>query len=84
MICPEKQNNDKIKSNRKNCVTKERKKIFRILLTFNAFSIPGMSDPMWSARQLGKTTTSSFKTEKAPTCIDNYDQNLETLMDINF
>lgn len=39
--------------------------------TFNAFSIPGMSDPMWSARQLGNTTTSSFKTEKAPTCKDN-------------
>lgn len=38
--------------------------------TFNAFSIPGMSDPIWSARQLGNTTTSSFKTEKAPTCID--------------
>jgi hypothetical protein len=38
------------------------------LLTLNAFSIPGMSDPMWSARQSGKTTTSSFKTENAPTC----------------
>jgi hypothetical protein len=38
------------------------------LLTLNAFSIPGMSDPMWSARQSGKTTTGSFKTENAPTC----------------
>lgn len=37
-------------------------------LTHNAFSIPGVRDPIWSARQSGSTTTSSFKTEKAPTC----------------
>lgn len=40
----------------------------RFLLTFKDFSIPGMSEPMWSARQSGKTTTSSLKTENAPTC----------------
>lgn len=32
----------------------------------SAFSIPRVSDPMWSARQSGKTTTSYFRTEKAP------------------
>jgi len=36
-------------------------------LTFKAFSIPGTSEPKWSARQSGSTTTSSFNTENAPT-----------------
>lgn len=40
--------------------------IFRFEVEESAFSIPGVSDPMWSARQSGKTTTSSFRTEKAP------------------
>ena len=40
--------------------------------TFNALSIPGTSEAMWSAKQLGRTITSSFNTEKTPTCNNLY------------